>query len=416
MLSVKISLDRILCRFANFDHHGYSVDPYLWTVFFHVDMNTINMGLSTHKIVVTETPDSNFTTRGMYPDNVSEGDEIGIPWDLGKHHFLLDDGGLGRAAVGALFVLLAQAHTPGDAISAGHRALAEATNAALNNYVWARLPDVGEPTAADIQQMANQIQGEVTGAVKDAQSLIDILRAQDSFLGFGYIFMSFAELSSLAARQPPERLGFNRYISRRFTINLLGDEKEVEYSFRIAGGVSAVQHTPRSAFQQELDSYNATVSALNVIDDKINRAREQLHGKSGEERAARRSEMDELLQVARPQAVGELAMARAAFDQRRDSTSTTSRDYLAVQEALQNAREDRLARQGTSQFHEQAVIASMKEPAAPEPARSRGRGRYPDVLSTAAGEASDASTLPCTLPWQEPDMTDSARDEPGGPS
>jgi hypothetical protein len=385
MLSVAISLDRILCRYANFNHHGYSVDPYLWTVFFYVDMNTVNMGFSAHKVVATETPGSNFTTRGMYPDNVSEGDEIGIPWDLGKHRFLLDDGGLGRGAVGAVFVLLAQAHTPGDAIRAGHRALAEATNAALNDYVWARLPDVPEPTTADIQQMANQIQGEVTAAVKDELSWYNAFSGQDSVLGFDYIFKPFSELSSLAARQPPERLGFNRYISRHFTIDLLGP-KEVEYSFRIAGGVSAAQYAPRSAFQQELDSYNAAVSELKVIDDKISHVREQLHGKSGDERAARLSEMDELLQVTRPQAVRELAMARAAFDQRRDSTSTTSRDYLAVQEALQNARVDRLARQGTSQFHEQAVIGSMEAPAASEPARSRGRGRYPDVPSTAVDE------------------------------
>jgi len=387
MLSVAISLDRILCRFMNVDHHGRSVDPYLWTVFFYVDMNTIKMGLSTHKVVATETPGSNFTTRQMYPDNVSEGDEIGIPWSLGKHRFLLDDGGLGRAAVGALFVLLAQAHTPGDAIRAGHRALAEATNAALNDYVWARLPDVPPPTDADIQQMANQIQSEVKGAVKDALSWYNVFSGQDDTLGFGYIFMPFADLSSLAARRPPERLGFNRYISRDYTIDLpLVDRSiEVEYSFRIAGGVSAVQYTPRSAFQQELDSYNAAVSALKVIDDKIDHVRERLHGKSEDERAARLSEMDELLQVARPQAVGELAMARAAFDQRRDSTSTTSRDYLAVQEAQQNAREDRLARQGTSQFHEQAVIGSMEEPGARE-LGSRGRGRYPDCLGRAADE------------------------------
>jgi hypothetical protein len=65
---------------------------------------------------------------------------------------------------------------------------------------------------------------------------------------------------------------------------------------------------------------------------------------------------------AAPQEVGELAMARAAFDQRRDSASTTSRDYLAAQEALQNAREDRLARQGTRQFHEQAIVGSMEDP------------------------------------------------------
>jgi hypothetical protein len=344
------------------------------------------MGQSTHKVVATETPLSNFTTRQMYPNNVSEGDEIGIPWSLGKHRFLLDDGGLGRAAVGALFVLLAQAHTPGDAISAGHRALAEATNAALNDYVWARLPDVPPPTSDDIQQIANQIQSEVKGAVKDALSWYNVFSSQDDTLGFGYIFKSFADLSSLAAQQPPERLGFNHWISRQYTIDLpLVHPIEVEYSFRIAGGVSAVQYTPRSAYQQELDSYNAAVSELKVIDDKIDHVREQLHGKSEDERAARLSEMEELLQVARPQAVGELAMARAAFDQRRDSTSTTSRDYLAVQEALQNAREDRLARQGTSQFHEQAVIGSMEEPGARE-LGSRGRGRYPDCLGRAAVE------------------------------
>jgi len=378
MLSVAISLDRINCRFTRVDHHDVSVNPYLWTVFFYVDINTIKMGLATHKVLATETPGSDFTTRQMYPDNISRGDEIAIPWSLGKHRFLLDDGGMGKAVAGTLFVLLAQAHTPGDAISAGHRALAGAANAALNDYVWANLQKdpFPPPNASDVQQMANQIQGEVTGAIKDALSWYDAFNAQDDFLGFGYAFYSFADLSSLAARQPPERAELNSYISRIYDVNLGPGPVQVEYSFQVVGGVSAVQYTPLSAFQRELDSYNSAVSALKVTDDKINQVREQLHGKSGNERAILLAEMDELLRVARPQAVGELAMARTAFDQRRDSTSTTSRDYLAAQEALQNAREDRLARQGLNQFYEPAVIGSIEDPDSHELGR-RGRGRKP---------------------------------------
>jgi hypothetical protein len=368
MLSVAISLDRIYCHRMNIAGNPESVNPYLWTVFFYADINTIKMGFNTQKIVVTETPGSNFTTREMYPDNVSAGDEIEIPWSLGKHRFILDDGGTGKAAVGALFVLLSQRQTPGDAISAGHRALAEATNAVLNNYVWTKLPDVPAPTPADIQQMADQIQGEVHGAVKDALSWYDILLEQDGVLGFSHIFMSYAELSALAARQPPVRLGIFNWIGRRFKVSIdpfnQSQEIEIDYAFRIAGGVSAAEYTPPSVFQRELDSYNDAVDALKATDGKINQVREELRDKSGDERVALLAVMDELQTVVRPQAVEALGMARAVYDQRRDSISTTSRDYLAAQEALQKAREDRLARQGTSQFHEQAVIGSIEDPEA----------------------------------------------------
>src|SRR5262249_44140841 len=157
-------------------------------------------------------------------------------------------------------------------------------------------------------------------------------------LGFSHIFMSYAELSALAARQPPVRLGIYHWIERRYKVYVGPEEFEIDYAFRIAGGVSAAEYTPPNVFQRELDSYNDAVDELKATDGKINQVREELRDKSGDERVALLTVMDELQTVVRPQAVEALGMARAVFDQRRDSISTTSRDYLAAQEALQKAR------------------------------------------------------------------------------
>lgn len=204
------------------------------------------MDLNIRKVVATETPGSNWTTRGMYPNDVSAGDEISIPWALGKHRFILDDGGLGKAAAGALFVLLAQRDTPGDAIIAGHKALGEAANAALNDYAWAKWPDVLAPMSADVQQMANQIQGEVSGAVKNAESWYDYFAEQDFVLGYSYIFKSLEDLTSLAEQQPPLRQGFNNRIERVFTTPPNDpDGIVVDYAFRgTSDGTDSLRPAP----------------------------------------------------------------------------------------------------------------------------------------------------------------------------
>jgi hypothetical protein len=359
MLSVAISLDRIHCHVQN--DNFFSSEPYLWTVFFHADINTATLGQGNR--LATYTPGSDWTTRGMYPDGVEAGDDIGIPWSLGKRRFTLDDGGLGIAVCGVLYLLLEQDQTPGDAIKAGHRALADAADVVLNSYVDSKYPAVAEPTPAEIKVMADQIQGEVTDAIKHKLSWYDALNDQDDFFGFGYQFLSHAELSSLASQSPPVRQGFST------RIRSLPQLPAFENDYEIFGGVSARQYSPPPGpFQQELDTYHSAIGALKDVDKNINQVGEGLRDKSGAERMALLAEMDELQRSIRPQALAVLVSARAAFEQRRDSVSTTSGDYVESKERLRKAREDRITQLRPSRFRESAVVVSpsMSPPLSPE--------------------------------------------------
>ena len=127
----------------------------------------------------------------MFPNGISAGDSVDIPPSLGAYQLVLDSSGFNVAMVGTIFVLMEQDSTPGYAIRAGHQAFAEAVDGAINEWVDQQpLTNVPEPTDADIQAMASQIQGEVMGAISGELSCYHVFYNNDDYYGFGYLYLA----------------------------------------------------------------------------------------------------------------------------------------------------------------------------------------------------------------------------------
>jgi hypothetical protein len=355
LLNVRIQLDRIHC--LQQDDTGFGSEPYLWTVFFYSDINSAVFPF--HRLV-TYTPHSNWTTRGLYPDGVEAGDDVPIPEAMGVYNIALDDGGLdGTLLAGVLFVLLEEDNTDADALKAGHEAFAQACHNVLNLYAESKVMAADKsPTEDEIQAMADQIQTEVEDAIRDKLSWYDALDNQDDFIGFGYRFLDHDQLKSLASRANPEE---------SFSAHIFKPESDPITTFafneyEIFGSVRATSlGPPASPFEGELKAYIEAVAALKNADDEIDKIKEQLRRASGTKREDLLAQLKFQRKTVRPPAVKAIGSTRAAYEARRNSISSDTADYLESKEALRKARQERISRLGGSAiFRKTANVAVMR--------------------------------------------------------
>jgi len=347
MLSVMLKLEHMHCH-EEADNF-YSSEPYLWTVFFHADINTVTLGFD--NMIATYTPHANWTTRGLYPNGVKAGDDVDIPASMGVRKVILDDGGAGIGMVGVLFVLLEQDQTPGNAISAGHQALAEATNFALNDYVNSKFPEIIEPTPSEIQIIADQIQGEVEDAIKDKLSWYHFLHDHDDVFGFGHQFLLYDELSSLASQTPPEQSFSARIHHEKVSQKLVND-------YEIFGKVLVRPYPPPpDPCANELEAYNAAVKALKDINDTIKHMQNELQTATGGKKQALLIAIKWQQETLTRPAAEAVASTRAAYEACRNRVSVTITDYLKSIEKLRLARDERIAGRKPNQFRKTAVVA-----------------------------------------------------------
>lgn len=354
MLSVTLNLDHMHCHEEN--DPGSGSEPYLWTVFFHADMNSITLGPGNR--LVTYTPHSNWTTRGMYPNGVNAGDDVDIPEAIGNHTITLDDGGLGVGIAGMLFVLLEQDSTDGDAIKAGHQALAEATDEVLNNYVDSFFPEVPpEPTTDQIEEMADQIQAEVEDAIRDKIDWYEVLENQDDLLGFGYQFYFFDELALLASQSNSEQ-SFSTPIRKEVTWKPpFGLPITLVTEFEVFGSVQA-QSLPRflGPHVAEFADYEAAVKELKEVDSKIEDIIAQLREAKGGKRKVLLSQLEFQQRRVRPFAVKAIGSARAAYEASYNAYTADTKTYLEEKMRLRKSRAKRLSRTKPNPFRRTANI------------------------------------------------------------
>lgn len=344
MFSVKLRLDRIHCHQSNVIFGAHN--PYLWTVFFHGDINTFTLGAGNR--LATNTPLASTTSRGLFPNDVQTGDDVHIPASLGVHTVILDDGGTGRGVAGVLFVLLDQEQTPGDAIRAGHQALAESADSVLNDYVDYKFPNVTVPTEMEIQQMADMIEADVSNAIKDELSWYHLFLEHDEFLGFGYQLLLYDQLSEVASETPPEQ-DFTKRIQH--AVN----------DFEIFGRVVVQPFPPPpDPCQRELDVYNAARKTLADIENEIKETQKELQAASPAEKEILKERLDDLRYTDKPQAVAAVASARAAYEACRAPISTTIKDYLDAKEKLAEAREMRNVGRKSNRFHNSVFVAPAR--------------------------------------------------------
>lgn len=187
-LSVRLKLDRIHC-FDEGDGWG-DAEPYLWTVFFKVDGETM--------VVNTDGPSpaflQGFPTVVGTPGNhgnlgdtdVDEGDDVAVPAIIGEYNTVLkpiplttplfgvsEVGGM----IGCIVVLMEEDNTPAAAIQRGHEALDSNVRDRLAALLATLSIANPSPSDEDIEALSDQIGEAVKGAVGDGVSVIQWIAA-----------------------------------------------------------------------------------------------------------------------------------------------------------------------------------------------------------------------------------------------
>lgn len=179
---VSLKLSNIHC-FDEGDGIG-SAEPYLWTVFFKIDGDTV---VVTPQLALkgTATVQSTPGNHGDLPNHdVDAGENVPIPAALGEFHTTLKPIPLQQpvgstksvgGAIGCIVVLMEEDNTPGSAIASGHTALNKAVQTSLNALIPTLNFAHQEPTPAEIAQMQSKIGTAVENAVKNGVSVWDWL-------------------------------------------------------------------------------------------------------------------------------------------------------------------------------------------------------------------------------------------------
>jgi hypothetical protein len=185
--AVSISLNNIHCSDEG-DGPG-SAEPYLWTVFFKADGDTVSAEAGTLQGTATVAG-----TPGNHGDlgttSVNAGDNVAIPASLGQFSgFVKPIAGPGGAllpgAIGYIAVLLEQDSTPDHAIAAGHSALNQAVQTELNNLIpTLKLTDLSNLDPV-LKGVKDRVSAKVKSAISNAQSTFEKLTHpnQDDTIG-----------------------------------------------------------------------------------------------------------------------------------------------------------------------------------------------------------------------------------------
>jgi hypothetical protein len=184
LLRVWLKLDHIDC-YDEGDGWG-DAEPYLWTVFFKIDGDSVALTdaltLSGSATVVS-TPGSH---GNLGTSDVDAGDDVPIPGAIGEWGPFLkpipvppdlkplvgDDLG---GVVGVVTVLMEEDNVTDDGAEAGHAALNQAVQSALDDIIATRTFSNPDITEADIDAYLSAIQDAVTDAIKDQQNFFENL-------------------------------------------------------------------------------------------------------------------------------------------------------------------------------------------------------------------------------------------------
>lgn len=303
MYGISFILDRFHC---NQESDFAGAEPYLWTLFFHLDISEIFTSLP----LESYTPHKTWTTRGMYADGVRSGDDVLIPPSLGRYETALEDAGLDAMLAGFLCVLIDQDGTDGDAIKAGHAAFADSAHAALNELARGLVgqvldgetPDVPE---AGIAQIRERIRADVEGAIRGAQNWRDVFDDQDDFIGFGYQIFDATRIKGAADVANPINIAINirseRIVKNQNQEFMLVDDYDVFGHF-----TASKPKRPGSLDWPEYEGYDKAVADFTATRSAIDALKLKLLKAGGEADPKLVSEMRKLKRETLPRAKQEL--------------------------------------------------------------------------------------------------------------
>src|SRR5712691_11682356 len=170
--AVSISLNNIHCSDEG-DFIG-SAEPYLWTVFFKVDGDTVSFETGTLQgtATVVSTPGNH---GDLNTNSVDAGDDVPIPASLGQFSGFVkpipaQGGTLLPGGIGYIAVLLEKDSTPDHAIATGHNALNQAVQTELNNLIPTLTPANLTNLDPVVKGLKDRVAAKVKSAISNAQS------------------------------------------------------------------------------------------------------------------------------------------------------------------------------------------------------------------------------------------------------
>lgn len=219
-LNIEFKLERIHC-YDEGDGPG-NAEPYLWTVFFKVDGDTVVVNSDGPAAPFVQGPPTVVTTPGNHGNlgtsDVDEGDNVGIPAIIGEWHTVmkpipLTTPLLGMSEVGGMIgcvvVLMEEDSTSDSDIQRGHEALDSSIRDKLSAVLGTLSIGHTEPTDEEIQAMSDQVGEAVKSAIGDGVSVIEWIAAfgnMDDQIGSAVFRFSHSQLEGMNGAPIP----FNR--------------------------------------------------------------------------------------------------------------------------------------------------------------------------------------------------------------
>jgi len=181
VIRVNLELDRIHC-YDEGDGWG-NAEPYLWTVFFKVDGNTVQL---TESLTLSGPPTTHNTpgSHGNLGDtDVDAGDNVTIPAVIGEWEtylkpipapeslsgLLKDVGGV----VGVVAILMEEDNVSDDGAEAGHAALNSAVRNVLQQIIDTRNLSNQDVSEEEIKGFTGAIEGKIKDAIVSQQNFFE---------------------------------------------------------------------------------------------------------------------------------------------------------------------------------------------------------------------------------------------------
>jgi hypothetical protein len=227
---VKLSIANIVTFLSSQGTSFVNPPIYLWSVFFKIDGTTA-------QVVNNPNGASLQGTATVFPTQGDQGDLPGgvvqasfpgpattvIPSSLGTYATTLvpfpvsgiSGLSVGGMIVGWLGILLYHNNTPASAITAGHNALNNAVQQALNNAISTITVNSAMITPAQISSAQSLIQSQVVAAIENALSFGNKLETllgtefQDAYVGNAVQYFSDAQLLGSSAQGLPINYGIS---------------------------------------------------------------------------------------------------------------------------------------------------------------------------------------------------------------
>ena len=216
-LNVEMKLDRIRC-YDEGDGPG-NAEPYLWTVFFKVDGETLVVNSDGPAApflqgapVVVGTPGNH---GNLGTSSVDAGDTVAIPAIIGEWRTTLKPiplttpfGSLREVGgmMGCIVVLMEEDGTPAAAIQRGHEALDRNVRDGLAGVLATLSVAKPEPTEEDVAALSDAIGDAVKSAIKDGVSVLDWIGAfgnMDDQIGSAVFRFAHGQLEGMGGAPIP---------------------------------------------------------------------------------------------------------------------------------------------------------------------------------------------------------------------